>query len=104
MDMESLPRRPYPGLRPFGMGEWELFFGREIMTEDVVQRLLRHGLVVVLGSSGSGKSSLVYAGVLPQLERRRRRRNLILKTGTLRPGRSPLRSLAKKLALLCAAP
>jgi hypothetical protein len=33
------------------------------MTEDVVQRLLRHGLVLVHGSSGSGKSSLVYAGV-----------------------------------------
>ena len=63
-----------------------------------------NGLVLVHGSSGSGKSSLVYAGVLPQLERRRRRRKLTIKTGTIRPGRSPLRSLAVELARLCASP
>jgi hypothetical protein len=102
--MVGLPKRPYPGLRPFAIDEWETFFGREIMTEDVVQRLLRNGLVLVHGSSGSGKSSLVYAGVLPQLERRRRRRNLTIKTGMIRPGRSPLRSLAVELARLCASP
>jgi len=38
--MAGPPKRPYPGLRPFGMDEWEIFFGREVMTEDVVQRLL----------------------------------------------------------------
>ena len=104
VEMGSLPARPYPGLRPFAIDEWEIFFGREIMTEDVVQRLLRNGLVLVHGSSGSGKSSLVYAGVLPQLERRRRRRKLMIKTGMMRPGRSPLRSLAAELARSCAAP
>ena len=103
-EMGSLPKRPYPGLRPFAINEWEIFFGREIMTEDVIQRLLRHGLVLVHGSSGSGKSSLVYAGVLPQLERRRRRRKLTIKAGMMRPGRSPLRSLAAELARSCAAP
>jgi hypothetical protein len=102
--MGSLPKRPYPGLRPFAMDEWEIFFGREVMTEDVVQRLLRNGLVLVHGSSGSGKSSLVYAGVLPQLERRRRRRRLTIRTGVIRPGRSPLRSLAVELARLCNSP
>ena len=102
--MVTLPKRPYPGLRPFMADEWEIFFGREIMTEAVIQRLLRNGLVLVHGSSGSGKSSLVYAGVLPQLERRLRRRNLTMKTGTIRPGRSPLRSLAVELAKLCASP
>ena len=99
-----LPKRPYPGLRPFAVDEWEIFFGREIMTEDVVRLLLRQGLVLVHGSSGSGKSSLVYAGVLPQLERRRRRRKLTMKTAMIRPGRSPLRSLAVELAKLCASP
>ena len=102
--MVTLPKRPYPGLRPFTVDEWEIFFGREIMTEEVIQRLLRNGLVLVHGSSGSGKSSLVYAGVLPQLERRLRRRNVTIKTGTIRPGRSPLRSLAVQLAKLCALP
>jgi hypothetical protein len=102
--MVTLPTRPYPGLRPFAVDEWEIFFGREIMTEEVIQRLLRKGLVLVHGSSGSGKSSLIYAGVLPQLERRLRRRNLTVKTGTIRPGRSPLRSLAVELAKLCASP
>ena len=102
--MVGLPKRPYPGLRPFGIDEWEIFFGREVMTEDVVQRLLSNRLVLVHGSSGSGKSSLVYAGVLPQLERRRRRRKLTIKSGMIRPGRSPLRSLAAELAGLCASP
>ena len=51
-----LPKRPYPGLRPFAVDEWEIFFGREIMTEEVIQRLLRNSLVLVHGSSGSGKS------------------------------------------------
>ena len=50
----GLPPRPYPGLRPFGIDEWAIFFGREVMTEEVIQRLLTHQVVVVHGKSGCG--------------------------------------------------
>ena len=61
------PKSPYPGLRPFEAEEWSIFFGREQMIDEVIERLADHRLVLIHGSSGSGKSSLVRAGVLPRL-------------------------------------
>ena len=102
MDIAAdLPPRPYPGLRPFAPDEWQLFFGREMMAEEVLRRVSSQRLVVVHGSSGCGKSSLIYAGVIPQLERRRKRRGVKLLTATIRPGRSPVRTLATEVAKLC---
>ncbi|MBN9070231.1 MAG: ATP-binding protein, partial [Rhizobiales bacterium] len=63
-----LPPQPYPGLRPFTKNEWQIFFGRESMTQDVVSRLLHKQFVAVHGDSGCGKSSLIAAGVMPLLE------------------------------------
>ena len=60
---------PYPGLRPFDVTESHLFFGRDLQVAELVRRLERHRFVAVLGMSGSGKSSLVRAGLLPALER-----------------------------------
>jgi hypothetical protein len=65
----SRPKYPYPGLRPFEADEWSIFFGRERMVDEVIDRLAAHRLVLIHGSSGSGKSSLVRAGVLPKLAR-----------------------------------
>ena len=62
-------RNPYPGLRPFDVSESHLFFGRDQQVAELVRRLERHRFVAVLGVSGSGKSSLVSAGLLPALER-----------------------------------
>ncbi|HZD58285.1 MAG TPA: BTAD domain-containing putative transcriptional regulator [Anaerolineales bacterium] len=70
---------PYKGLQNFDQDDAELFFGREALTADVASRLRgstaetaggrwEHFLAVV-GASGSGKSSLVRAGVVPALER-----------------------------------
>ena len=61
------PPQPYPGLRPFEMEEWSIFFGRERMIDEVIELLARQRLVVVHDASGSGKSSLIRAGVLPRL-------------------------------------
>ena len=54
---------PYPGLRPFGQHDSDDFFGREEEVDDCMRRLGRDGVVVVAGPSGSGKSSLVRAGI-----------------------------------------
>ena len=58
---------PFPGLRPFGAEEDYLFFGREDQTNELLQLLRTHRFIAVVGTSGSGKSSLVRAGVLPAL-------------------------------------
>jgi conflict system STAND superfamily ATPase len=60
---------PFPGLRPFEQHEAPLFFGRDEQCDDLLGRLARHRLVAVVGMSGSGKSSLVRAGLLPALDR-----------------------------------
>jgi len=62
---------PYPGLAPFGPQDADRFFGRQHLTAVVVTRLAaqltRPGLLMVLGPSGSGKSSLVIAAALARL-------------------------------------
>jgi hypothetical protein len=88
--------RPFAGLRPFDRADAQFFFGRE----DHVYALYRlfdfSRFIAVVGSSGSGKSSLVRAGLLPLLEQSPQG----WRTVTLRPGDRPLRSLAAALEQL----
>src|SRR5580693_1593467 len=58
---------PFPGLRPFTQEEDYLFFGREEQTIELLQRLGGNRFVAVVGTSGSGKSSLVRCGLLSEL-------------------------------------
>lgn len=58
---------PYPGLRAYGTDEAELFFGRERDADAVVERLRRGRILALAGPSGTGKSSLAFAGVIPRL-------------------------------------
>ncbi len=94
------PKHPYPGLRPFDHNEWSIFFGREQMIDDVIERLAAHHLVLIHGSSGSGKSSLVRAGVLPKLARQHLRAGAPWLTCSIRPSGGPLWNLAKEFARL----
>lgn len=61
-------RGPYPGLRPFERDEDDLFFGREEQVDQLLDKLDDTHFLAVLGVSGSGKSSLVRAGLLPALD------------------------------------
>lgn len=61
---------PYPGLRAYGSDDAEWFFGREDDIEVVLERVAPGTVVAVAGSSGTGKSSLVLAGVVPRLRGR----------------------------------
>ncbi|MDS4059061.1 MAG: SUMF1/EgtB/PvdO family nonheme iron enzyme, partial [Candidatus Contendobacter sp.] len=61
---------PFPGLRRFNRDDEPFFFGRHRETNELVRKLAdpRNRFIVVLGASGSGKSSLVAAGLIPRLE------------------------------------
>lgn len=96
----TLPERPYPGLRPFDASEWRIFFGRERMIDDVIGRLAESRLVLIHGVSGSGKSSLVRAGVLPKLALQYRRHGAPWLTCAMRPSGGPLWNLAAEFAKL----
>jgi hypothetical protein len=91
---------PYVGLRPFRTDEAVLFFGRRQQTTELVERLHRSRFVAVVGSSASGKSSLVFAGLLPQLQAgflvQDRDKWLIVR---LTPGEAPLARLAADFEL-----
>lgn len=89
----GLRRCPYRGLEPFREEDAEFFCGRETDTRRVTDAVLRHTVVTVVGASGSGKSSLVRAGVLPEL---RSRGYSVTAFRPLR-GASPVRALARAL-------
>jgi tetratricopeptide (TPR) repeat protein len=89
---------PFPGLRPFEPDEDHLFFGREKETDDLLRRLRSHRLLAVVGTSGSGKSSLVRSGLIPSLQS-----GFMVSAGStwrismMRPGEDPIGHLAEAL-------
>jgi len=103
--------RPFPGLRPFDFADHAFFFGRDEQSYALYSLLELSQFVAVVGSSGSGKSSLVRAGLLPLLERESEEilaRGLGAAGGRawrwieLRPGDVPLSRLADRLTDLSA--
>jgi len=89
---------PFPGLRPFAPEESDLFFGREGESEEVVGKLLKNKFVTVIGASGSGKSSLIYCGVLPKVKKLKTDKNADWRILTFRPGNDPFGNLADALS------
>ena len=89
---------PFPGLRPFQSEEDYLFFGREEQISELMKLLREHRFLAVVGSSGSGKSSLVRCGLLSQLQG-----GMMLDAGSdwhiavMQPGGDPLSNLAQSL-------
>ena len=102
-------RPPFRGLNPFRAADRQFFFGRDELVEELRQRLAAHPFLPVLGPSGSGKSSLVLAGLVPKLfeapaeadpasvaEQSLKR--------DMRPGEDPLARLDELLAALADSP
>jgi formylglycine-generating enzyme required for sulfatase activity len=58
---------PYPGLAHFGPGDADLFFGRDAAITRLADAVGRQGFTALVGASGSGKSSVVLAGLAPRL-------------------------------------
>lgn len=83
---------PYRGLHAFREEDEHLFFGRSALTDRLLTTSRNKNFVAVLGSSGSGKSSVVMAGLVPRL--RQENRWLV---ATFRPGTQPFRALARTL-------
>jgi WD40 repeat protein/DNA-binding SARP family transcriptional activator len=84
-------RNPYKGLRPFLEADADDFFGRESLTTRLVERAATDRFVAVIGPSGSGKSSVVRAGVVPVL------RADSLRVVEITPGAYPLEELEAAL-------
>ncbi len=82
---------PYPGMAPFRQEDAQRFFGREDEIQELRQRLDEQSLILVMGPSGSGKSSLLSAGLIPALDER-------WTCITLRPGPKPIDTLQSTIA------
>lgn len=94
---------PYMGLLTFQPDDDRLFFGREAVVENLTGRLARRRFVALVGASGSGKSSLLRAGLVAALRRSGPEGTSRWVTVLLTPGGRPLAALAAHLAPLCGA-
>ncbi len=88
-NLGAIDRCPYRGLAAFGVEDADYFHGREQSIDTLVKAVHSRSLIPLLGASGSGKSSVVFAGLLPQLSRDLDRWQFLC----LRPGKSPLAAL-----------
>lgn len=92
------PTAPYPGLRPFEPEENHLFFGRDEQRIELLRRLRINRFLAVVGTSGSGKSSLVRAGLLPDLyDGFMAGGGSLWRIAVFRPGNDPIGNLANAL-------
>ena len=89
---------PYPGLRAYEAHENHLFFGRDEQSDELLRRLRLNRFLAVVGTSGSGKSSLVRAGLLPSLYGGfMAKAGSVWRIATMRPGADPIGNLAAAL-------
>lgn len=84
---------PFPGMRAFAEDDQRYFFGREALVESLLRRIQEYPFLAVLGASGSGKSSVVRAGLLPRMRREMANLHCI----TMIPGADPYSQLEAAL-------
>ena len=85
---------PYRGLRPFRQEDAAFFFGRDAFVARVAGSVQRKPITAVAGASGSGKSSAIFAGLLPRLRADPAQDWTFV---TMRPGREPFHALAANI-------
>ncbi|MCS6906050.1 MAG: hypothetical protein RML72_12865 [Bacteroidia bacterium] len=90
---------PFTGLKPFSEEDSIFFAGRDQNVISIIENIMRYKFAMITGSSGDGKSSLVFAGVLPYLKSGLLNTKFTKWTvAAFRPERQPLKNLAKALA------
>ena len=94
-DTDEILPCPYRGLFHFGPDDAEFFFGREVFVTELLQATQNRNFIPVLGASGSGKSSVVLAGLVPKLQQKGH-----WKFTHFRPGNDPFHALALALVPL----
>lgn len=94
-DTDEILPCPYRGLFHFGPDDAEFFFGREVFVTELLQATQNRNFIPVLGASGSGKSSVVLAGLVPKLQQKGN-----WKFTHFRPGNDPFHALALALVPL----
>ena len=94
----SKKNNPYLGLSSFSTRDADLFYGRQDLTKALTQFVKENPFTAVLGPSGTGKSSLVKAGLIPQLQDDLEQTWQVLPV--MRPGESPLKALAQVILSL----
>ncbi len=88
---------PYRGLAPFTANERDVFFGRDPEVAEITERLRAHSGIVLVGPSGSGKSSLARAGVVPAIADGALGGGILFRSAALEPRGAPVAALAAAL-------
>ena len=91
-----IPPCPYPGLAYFGPNDASRFFGREQAIQGLITAVTKRSFTALVGASGSGKSSVVLAGLWPRLVAQGSWRSTYFRIGT-EPDKNPFASLARAL-------
>jgi WD40 repeat protein len=91
-DGDLLRQEPYRGLAVFREEHAPFFFGRDTFNQKMTEAVRKRDLVAIMGPSGSGKSSVIFAGLVPRL-----RRQGDWTIAEFRPGRNPFQTLAAAL-------
>jgi WD40 repeat protein len=98
LQLGGAPPCPYKGLQAFQEMDAPLFWGREQATQDLAIAVKRQPLVAVVGASGSGKSSVVFAGLVPYLRQHSGATPPFIVS--FRPGHNPYEALAEAIVSL----
>src|SRR5688500_8488163 len=97
-NVQLFDANPFPGLRPFSIDDTHLFFGREHQIDDILLKISKNRFITIMGYSGSGKSSLLFCGIVPILYG-----GFVTQSGpqwnviTTRPGTSPINNLTESV-------
>ena len=87
-----LQRNPFPGIRSFTSAEDKFFFGRDAAVSEVRGLLRANRFCALVGASGSGKTSLIQSGIIPELITDKKQDWVPI---TVRPGMNPIENLAR---------